>query len=240
MLRGGSRQKLATLAAMSGATRSKSKLANALLRLFGWGLLTATSVQWIAQAAMDDGLSHPDLEELAGIGRSGEFAGNCRRDLLRAFRPQAWLAKLSSLWLPLKDKNGLVEIQQVLVHAPSRFFQSLWNRSHSLFHRACGSGGNCLREFWMAVNAHDPKLRKLESMMGPRESWCDHTIPYKLHGDGAQFTSKPRFHDDLPDQAAARYSRRFWANGCCSGQWRSLRQCTASIAMRTHPSCCGL
>ena len=87
--RGGARRRLSllqsTAAASTDATPARSRLAEVLLRMFAWGLLTATVVQWIARAAVDDGLRHPDLERLANIGTNCEFAGNSRRDLLRYF-----------------------------------------------------------------------------------------------------------------------------------------------------------
>ena len=63
----------------------RSKLAECLLFLFGWGLLSANAAQWIASAALADGLDHGDIKRLAQIGASGTFSGNARRDLLSKF-----------------------------------------------------------------------------------------------------------------------------------------------------------
>eukprot|EP00974_Lingulodinium_polyedra_P038900 3727090-Lingulodinium_polyedra.AAC.1 len=58
--RGGGRQRVAAAAQqLEPPPPPKSKLASCLLYLFGWGLISANCVQWLAAAAVADGLQDP-------------------------------------------------------------------------------------------------------------------------------------------------------------------------------------
>ena len=61
----------------------RSAVTDKLSELFSWGWLNGPLVQALAEAVRQDGLSQPDLVASAEIGDSGEYPGNCRRDLLR-------------------------------------------------------------------------------------------------------------------------------------------------------------
>ena len=54
-------------------------LVNALLYLFGWGILSLPNVQWIARSATEIGARDDELTILAEIGTKGLYAGNMRR-----------------------------------------------------------------------------------------------------------------------------------------------------------------
>ncbi len=56
-----------------------------LLKLFSEGVLPATTVQLLADAAKKDGWGHDDdfARRLAGIGGSGRYPQNYQRDLLK-------------------------------------------------------------------------------------------------------------------------------------------------------------
>ncbi|CAK0824589.1 unnamed protein product [Prorocentrum cordatum] len=201
LLRGGTRQRRAALdaAGQPSAVTSKSALAEILLFLFGWGLLTATCIQWVAGAAVRDGLNHPDLLKLAAVGAAGEYPGNCRRDLLSKFCNVMRVPKYTTFTVMMKDSKGVVEPRRGLMNAPNRFLDSLYQHCVGTFRKICGALGNGLRDFWTQVSRDDPKLKHLISILGPLESWYDHVIPYKLHGDAATFTHK-RDHSMLSAQ----------------------------------------
>ena len=82
----------------------EGKLAKLILFLFGWGLISANMAQWLAAAAIEDGLEHADLKKLASIGKGGTYAGNCRRDLLSKFCKRMLLGKPSVIWVPMLNK----------------------------------------------------------------------------------------------------------------------------------------
>ena len=94
---------LEELQQLEGAgAENKSRLAEALLLLFAWGLVSASSAQWLAQCALDDGLRHPEIAKLASIGKHGEFSGNCRRDLIRRCLSRCRVACVTRVWMPVK------------------------------------------------------------------------------------------------------------------------------------------
>ena len=165
----------------------RSKLAECLLFLFGWGLLSANAVQWLASAALADGLDHEDIKRLAQIGASGTFSGNARRDLLSKFSHKIRVGMPTSLWVPMKDKLDRVEEAIQLVISPTVLVNSIWTHFRSLFPRMFGANP---RAFWEKVDPQDPKLIALKREMGECVGWEDRTIPYIIWGDGGRFTHK--------------------------------------------------
>eukprot|EP00969_Alexandrium_andersonii_P028234 1231966-Alexandrium_andersonii.AAC.1 len=84
------RQELAKKASASSSDQPRdeeSHLARALLNMHDWGHITATRVQSLAQAAMEDGLKHRSVVRLAKLGSQGRYPGNCERDLQRIRAP---------------------------------------------------------------------------------------------------------------------------------------------------------
>ena len=184
LTKGGARQKeLAAQTLDAPMVQTKSKLAQCLLRLFGWGLLPATSVQWLASAAVSDGLIHADLVALAKLGKSGEFAGNTRRDLLRRLEPRFRLCAPFEFLVQFKD---IAQPLKQLMLAPSHLVASLWQVSQTCFDTVFGQNP---ADFWSSVSADDPKLIHLERELAHVPDWRQSTYPYVLHGDAARFTT---------------------------------------------------
>ena len=65
--------------------RPPCALVEAILYLFGSGILSAPNCQWIANCALHAPRDHPDLIALASVGSDGKFAGNMRRYIIRHF-----------------------------------------------------------------------------------------------------------------------------------------------------------
>ena len=57
--------------------RGSSVLAERLVELWSWGLISAVLLQWLADAAVCDGLQHNDLVKLANLGAKGMHPGIC-------------------------------------------------------------------------------------------------------------------------------------------------------------------
>ena len=81
MGRGGSRQRVGFLGHMPEVMPpevGKSPLADALLFLFSWGMISMPVVNWLAKCAIEGDPNHPDLQKLAGLGAGwglpGEYA----------------------------------------------------------------------------------------------------------------------------------------------------------------------
>ena len=62
------------------ASAPRSRLAEALLFLLGWGIVSSANCSWIARCAWDDGLRHDDLKRLASAGSWGRSPQSSRRD----------------------------------------------------------------------------------------------------------------------------------------------------------------
>ena len=64
-----------------------------------------------------------------------------------------WLAKVTTLWLPLKDRLEHIDMSPVCVHAPTRLLHSIWMKYTAVFHQVCGSSDGALRDFWTKVDS---------------------------------------------------------------------------------------
>ena len=80
--RTGHNQKLERYEATHGSHGRKSKLVELLISRWAFGLdMPAWFVQAIADAAVHDGLVHPDVAMLKRIGTDGRNPHNCDKDL---------------------------------------------------------------------------------------------------------------------------------------------------------------
>ena len=160
---------------------NKSVLAHRLLQLWAWGLISAPTLQWLAEGCVLDGHAPREVVQLAKIGANGQYKGNCRRDLLRLVKPS--LGKPLSLVVPLLEKDKLNLTKQSVI-SPIQIFETFFFGHEELMHRLFGT--NRLRTFWNSVRPNDPKLHR--HPMLELEGWRDKAIPIVIHGDGAQFT----------------------------------------------------
>ena len=186
--RGGARQAASLAQSLEALADTQSVLVSRLLMLFGWGLLSANTVQWLAEGAEQDGLKLEPVKKLAGIGSHGVYSGNCRRDLLRQFCSSMSVAKPISVEVPLLSKLKTVFDYKVDFIAPTLLMESIWSAYPDMFLEMFGTNP---KNFWQQVSPEDPKLKALQ-MEGLMDSsdWAETTYPYILHGDGAVFTKK--------------------------------------------------
>ena len=105
---GGARQLAAAIAHEQGSGQP-SEFIDRLLKLFGWGLLSASTCQWLAEGARLDGLEIGPVKKMAGVGTSGTYSGNFRRDLLRSFCGSMALAKPVNVEVPLMSKLQVMQ-----------------------------------------------------------------------------------------------------------------------------------
>ena len=71
-----------------------------VLELWAWGFISAVSVHSIMEAAIQDGLDHPQAQALAAIGSHGRWTQNCQRDLGRTFDVQDHLPPVYKVTAP--------------------------------------------------------------------------------------------------------------------------------------------
>lgn len=165
-----------------------SKFASALLMLFGWGLISAVTVQWLAAAAVADGATHPQLVKLAKLGKEGDYSGNCRRDLFRQWFSRSVVCNVTTLKLPMLNTAGDVVLNaDQSFMPPNRLISFFWHKAKHMWNQVFGTRP---RDFWARVPRDDPKFIALTELMSGSEGWEDYTYPLVLHGDGARFTNK--------------------------------------------------
>ena len=71
---GGIKQQQAARAILEASPpQAPSKLAERLMLLVGWGLISANTARWICEGAMQDGPQHNDVDRMAKCGASGKY-----------------------------------------------------------------------------------------------------------------------------------------------------------------------
>ena len=166
-----------------------SSLATTLLTRWGEGQLSAIDVQQFAQAAVQDGATHPELTWLAQIGSHGLHPGNASRDLKGKYlketlAPEPYSAKVSLF--TTKDRTATFE-QNVDLLLPHEWFATLassfgpWDFDEQL-------GAPLAPERWAAQDLNNPKIS--EHPLLDIADWRKIAIPVALHADGAQFQER--------------------------------------------------
>ena len=168
----------------------KSRLAQLLMDKWAWGTMSAPMLQSIAQAAVQDGLQHPDVEKLAKIGGQGRFPGNMHRDLtLLAGKPTLSNA-ISYYRLKLKRTKTAVEDMLVAFLLPHKMFSCIYHTIPSAFKDSVLGGDPArVQEFWTSMGEHPflvarPEVRSREDL--------HMLVPIGLHGDGVRYMQATR------------------------------------------------
>ena len=126
------------------------------------------------------------LKKMSELGSHGDYAGNCRRDLLRRFCCNMDVPKPYELSVPIMTRRKEILWSHTSILAPTALVDMIWSKHNDVFKRMFG---NSPREFWASVSPDDPKL-KLLSCMTEEHGWQDIYYPYVIHGDGGRFTNK--------------------------------------------------
>ena len=87
-------------ATFPGATQSTSSLRLVLLESYLWGNISATQVQAIAHAAVQDGLDLPDIVALSRLGTDGQYTGGQKHCSLFP-NPKGWSWGIKAATQPL-------------------------------------------------------------------------------------------------------------------------------------------
>ena len=166
---------------------SSSSLARILRQQFAWGTMPASTVQAIAQAARDDGLEHPEINDLSDIGTAGIWANNCRRDLLRLLQrdKQIQVPKPKYFNVPFKDRKGTIKTMQHPILLPHELLHAIATKYPE--HFASLQRVSC-RDFWRKLDRTDPKFLNHPIRDEPQKE--KRGLPLIIHGDGACYTSR--------------------------------------------------
>ena len=126
----------------------------------------------LQKGALEDGLQIDSVKKLAGIGASGVYSGNCRRDLLRGFCSDMKLAKPMQIEVPVLSKLKALLPKEVSLFCPTLMVESIY-QSYPLLFQHMFLGMTPL-SFWEQVSPNDPKLLgllpHLENRQVARES----------------------------------------------------------------------
>ena len=161
---------------------ANSVLSERLQEAWGWGLLSAPLLQWLADGAVQDGSQ--GVQDLANIGSKGMHEGNCHRDLVRLLKPRCQLPSPTLVRVPLLQVKDNAVIQgdwPVLLpsHLLQYFAGHMPHKMEALLEGA--------RKFWSTLPENDPKLRG-HPCHGWEAGWQSKTLPLALHGDAGTYT----------------------------------------------------
>ena len=167
--------------------RDGSLLCERLLLMTGWGIISATTAQWLAYGAVVDGLAHSDIVKLSNLGKAGTYSGNVRRELIRSFCKDMSLPKPIRRNTFVCDKGNRPLEHEHFVINPLAMIETYYQKYQSVFKQHVLGDGP--RKFWDSVDPEDPKLSLLAEMVASPD-WKDRLIPFIIHGDGGKFTNK--------------------------------------------------
>ena len=121
------------------------------------------------------------FNRLAGLGTSGAYPGNTRRDLLRRALAADNLLQPSCVDVPVYMIHAdVVQNCEIPVLLPSTILSKIYHEYPDCWNDLLQGPG--LREFWSQVDPNDPKL--VGHPMLDREDWQSNAVPIVLHGDG--------------------------------------------------------
>ena len=184
-------QQLALAKAEADAERPPSKLASHLIQKWAWGELSAPGVQSIAQAAFEDGLHHPEVEQLAKIGARGIHQGNTHRDLLLLAGKGSQLPEATSK-IPVRvimQKNVSADVPLDFL-LPHKLFATMYHSLPKAFETSIlgGDQGN-IATFWNAMMGH-PIVKSRPALRGRAD--LHKVVPIGIHGDGVSYQNVNR------------------------------------------------
>ena len=140
----------------------------------GLGKLSATAVQEIAHAAVNDGVDAEELHELASLGTWGEHPGNTHRDLRRLLTKKINQGRL----------GGLQESPSFRIKVPA--LDSKEDKPESMVDfpalAAHLFGLDKVHQFWAGVQPDDPRLTGSPIDLDKARNAEKQVIPLWLHG----------------------------------------------------------
>ena len=165
----------------------QSPLATKLYLLWSSGEMSATAVQEIAHAAVQDGTTSAEVAKLAALGCWGAHPGNCKRDLASDLSCE-WVPEPHKVTVPCLDTRphpALVVETAMSVFLPHEWLAAIGERPEAdeLL------GLDSVASFWQQVNPQDPRL--LAEGGHPvlaREDYKSKCVPLWLHGDGVEYS----------------------------------------------------
>ena len=129
--------------------KKASALVAGLLQKYYCGEISASSVQYICNCAVQDGIDHEDVHKLAKMGTTGYHTGHISRDLETLLPPNMLSDAMVKLPLQVKSNTGNMEAIHLVIQ-PHKLFSSMWSAGEEIFKNLWGcsdlwpSGRRCL------------------------------------------------------------------------------------------------
>ena len=146
----------------------------------------------ISPEAVDDGLQHPEVLQLAALGMHGAYPNHCSRDLVRLLGPSfAELPQVSLIKLPVQ---GHRVNEPILIDMEVQFPHDVlaWYGRHPLLFREVFGSEEEVVTFWRDKDLQDPAFQNHPALVKPR--YQDRCIPLKLHSDAAVMSKVETLH----------------------------------------------
>lgn len=125
-----------------------------LMKKFAVGKLSACDVQEVAECALNSGCDAPDIHTLAGLGASGNTAGNIHRDLMRKFFKNLQSPQPFTVTAPVQLKEEgqkIVKPGPVSLLLPHEWVQCL--QDHDILEELSCTDAD-LATFWQGQKIH--------------------------------------------------------------------------------------
>ena len=166
--------------ASQGQATQGSFLINMLLYDMVWGHLSAHAVQRYADAALRDGLDHPDVRKVAFAGSRGRWKNNIRTQLLNMLQPGPLQGAIALAKIPLKHlRLGMLMLSQPII-MPHIFLAVMYSHYRWAFDKYILGSTATLQQWWQDMRGNPqyerhPIRGRDDRMKG---------IPIATHGDG--------------------------------------------------------
>ena len=192
----GVKQRLAAASAASSSDQSHSALASLCLEKWAWGEMSAPMVQSICEAAMADGVTHPEVKELAKFTTIKHLQDKVPH---HAFTNAITTTKM---FMQVPGSNVQGTWQHMLL--PHEMFSAMYHWDKGMFiEKLCGGSVDEISKFWNQMINH-PAYPNHPARLRP--GFREKCIPLSLHGDGVAVTG---------------ISKK-WAKSCDAFSWRSV------------------
>ena len=150
------------------------------------------SISQTCPEAVHDGLVHPEVMKLAGIGSRGSQPSHCSRDLVRSLRPSFdALPDISFINVPVQPPRQenpiIIELEVQYPHDVISFYSQFPTQFRQIFGTPLE-----IQRFWARKDLADPAFRHHPAVNKVDfETKC---IPVRLHSDGAVMSKVDTLH----------------------------------------------
>ena len=142
--------------------------------------------------AVKDGLHHPEMFKLAGLGSHGSQPSHCSRDLVRSLSPAFQdLPQISFLKVPVRGHRVAEPLEiELEVQYPHDVFAH-YSKHPQHFQQIFGSDEE-LQAYWGQKDCQDPAYKYHPALA--KEDFSTKCIPIRLHSDGVVMSKHESLH----------------------------------------------